>query len=49
MSLVITRHPRESSIWRLSEHVPTALAIVPNKREKKLKKLLDAHSVELWK
>ncbi|KAJ9097246.1 hypothetical protein QFC21_004915 [Naganishia friedmannii] len=28
---------------------PTALAIVPNKREKRLKKILDSHQVELWK
>jgi hypothetical protein len=34
---------------RTSENVPTALAIIPNKREKRLKKILDAHQVELWK
>lgn len=38
-----------TKVLRFSEHIPTALAIVPNKREKRLKKLLDAHQVELWK
>lgn len=33
----------------LSENYPTALAIIPNKREKKLKKILDNYKVELWR
>jgi len=32
-----------------SENYPTALAIVPNKREKKIKKILDSCQVELWR
>ncbi|EJT48482.1 hypothetical protein A1Q2_06614 [Trichosporon asahii var. asahii CBS 8904] len=31
------------------EHEPTALAIIPNKRPKSLKKILDAAGCSLWK
>ncbi|KAI5452317.1 hypothetical protein NCC49_000880 [Naganishia albida] len=42
--------PIEHHLWiEEPENVPTALAIIPNKREKRLKKILDAHQVELWK
>lgn len=30
------------------EHIPTALALVPNNRPKKLKKILDAAGAKLW-
>ncbi|GHJ86668.1 hypothetical protein NliqN6_3070 [Naganishia liquefaciens] len=42
--------PIEHHLWiEEPENEPTALAILPNKREKRLKKILDAHRVELWK
>lgn len=34
---------------RRREHTPTALALVPNKRPKALKKILDEAGVTLWK
>ena len=40
---------RDTQAFYHSENIPTALAIVPNKREKKLKKILDSCQVELWR
>lgn len=49
-SLSSASPPIKHHLWiEEPEHEPTALAIIPNKREKKLKKILDGGGVELWR